>query len=100
MTRIFWLEYRDEDGEIQTEKCVVHADDKTDIQIINSMILRFNYDHRNGEMITGITEIRPRSVVRGLEMIMHDYKNKTLCFTGEDAEWIGYAIEMLKNMEV
>ena len=99
MTRIFWVSYRDKDYDLHTDKYVVTVEGKTDIQIVNTLIVKFAASHQDGDIIVGVEEITAKDVVGQIEDLLKDYRNGTLCFTDDDAEWVGYALTLLKNME-
>ena len=64
----------------------------------NKLILNFNRYHPANDRVESIHEIKADGVKSALEDMLKEFRKGTFIFTEDDAEYIQYAIEFLKEL--
>ena len=95
MKRTLRAVYIGKDGKEHTE---IHTAHMESIECaINAVMISFNLRHPDDRLVS-VWEIKPDIVVSRLKDILCDFKNGSLVFTTEDAEWIQYAINTIESI--
>ena len=70
---------------------------KNTATIFNTLICSFNQNHPASDRVEAIHEITTDDVASALDDLLHDFINGTLVFSADDALYVQYASEILKE---